>query len=84
MKGLILNVWGPDYLFLLDRIEVNMESKKTTVGFRLYLNDVITNKMHYLTKEGLDLDWGNISGYYRLLCIDLKVDPSIVPDGMEG
>ena len=85
MTGITLKYYDEDYRFVLDRIEAIMQPIMVIIVFRMYQNEEITNRTYsVVVKNRLDLDWGNFSYYYRLLCEDLKLDPSIVPDGMEG
>jgi len=86
MKGLILNYYGVDYYFLLNRISVDMPNKIVNIDFDMAEpgTDVFNRSHTVMLRDRLDLAWGNISDYYRLLCVDIGVDPSIVPDDMEG
>lgn len=75
-----------EYIFKLQKIEVDIYSRILTVIFNTYVNGEVTNKTYHLTRSGKNFDvfmnYNTIRGYYVMLCEDLGIDPSVVPEDM--
>lgn len=83
MNGIILPYGGKDIGFELASVDVKIPAQLIFVRFNMYDGEILTPVVYdVVIKDNLNINYNDISEYYRRLCIDLGIDPSIVPDGM--
>jgi len=86
MNGVTLHWEDHDYTFVLFDIKVDLFTRMFQATFFLYLGEERTNKIYTITRMGENFDplmnYNNYSLYYKMLCEDLGLDPSIIPDGL--
>ena len=87
MAGITLPYENAYYIFEVSDIHVNVSNNMLDVTFRLYYtNGDITNKTYTVMRRGDQFDiymnYNDYAAYYRMLCVDINLDPSIIPDDL--